>query len=196
MTEYLIYAYVLTMFVKQLYHIYKDYGNYVNKWWNIVLFVMLIGFLGAGLCWVAASAAIGGWSAANLISSLNITGHTVLLIGNSLFSISSVISVMYLGSLAQVNSVVGPLHLSTLRMFKDIGKFLTIFLVVFVAFTLGVRNLYSYSNSLEFEYLNGNKTGMELTEENLGKYVFQNLKQRLPLSSRTATQCNLFLFKL
>ena len=180
MTEYLIYAYVLTMFVKQLYHIYKDYGNYVNKWWNIVLFVMLIGFLGAGLCWVAASAAIGGWSAANLISSFNIAGHTVLLIGNGLFSISSVISVMYLGSLGQVNSVFGPLQLSTLRMFKDIGKFLTIFLGVFVAFTLGVRNLYSYSNSLEFEYLNGNKTGMELTEENLGKYVFQNLKQRLP----------------
>lgn len=161
------------MFVKQLYHFYKERRNYFNKWWNIVLVVMLIGFLLAGLLWVVASTAIGGWSAANLISSLDIAGHTILLLGNSLFSISAVISVMYLGSLAQVNSIFGPLQLSTLRMFKDIGKFLTIFLGVFVAFTLGIRNLYSYNNSLELEYLNGNKTDVE-TQDDLGTYVFQN----------------------
>ena len=190
-TEYLIYAYILTMIVKQFYHYHKEKRNYFNKWWNIVLVFMLSGFLLAGFFWVVAKIAIGGWSAANLISSLDIAGHTILLLGNSSFSIASVISVMYLGSLAQVNSTFGPLQLSTLRMFKDIGKFLTIFLGVFVAFTLGIRNLYSYNNSLELEYLKGNRTDEE-TQDDLGTYVFYDFFFIIVFLGFSTPLCNEF----
>ena len=128
---------------------------------------MLLGFLASGLLWLIGSMTVGGWSAVELISFWEIAGHKILLMANSLFSISSVISVFYLGSLCQVNSEFGPLQLSTLRMFKDIGKFLTIFLGVFFAFTLGVRNLYSYNKSLQIEYFHKNGTDHDHSEDEL-----------------------------
>jgi hypothetical protein len=124
------------------------------------------------LFWIIGTTAIGGWSAVKLISSLDIAGHKILLIANSCFSISSVVSVFYLGSLCQVNSVFGPLQLSTLRMVKDISKFLTVFLGLFFAFTLGVRNLYSYNRSLQLEYISSNSTAHN-TADQLSTYVFQ-----------------------
>ena len=164
-TEYLIFAFVVTMWFQQAHKIKKNKLGYFRKWWNTVLIAMLIGFTASAVFWIIGSSTLGGWAATNLISGVDLAGHKILLMGNGLFSISSVISVFYLGSLCQVNSVFGPLQLSTIRMFKDIGKFLTIFLGVFFAFTLGVRNLYSYNRSLEAEYLDKNWTTRHNDEE-------------------------------
>ena len=131
---------------------------------------MLIGFTASAVFWIIGSSTVGGWAATNLVSGVDVAGHKCLLIGNGLFSISSVISVFYLGCLYQVNAVFGPLQVSTIRMLKDIMKFLTIFLGVFFAFTLGVRNLYSYNRSLEAEYLDKNDTTHQHDEE-LSTYV-------------------------
>lgn len=147
-----------------------NFFSYFKKWWNCVLIIMLCGFLISGLFWLIGSTTIGGWAARNLKSSINITGHNILLVANSVFSISSIVSIAYLGSLCQVNAIFGPLQLSILRMVKDIAKFLTIFLGIFFAFTLGVRNLYSYNRSLEDEYLGGNGTAYRQKEQ-LGRYV-------------------------
>ena len=154
------------MFFQQAHKIWNERCCYFHKWWNCVLSAMLLGFIISGLLWLIGSTAIGGWSAVELISSWDIAGHKILLLANSFFSVSSVLSVFYLGSLCQVNSEFGPLQLSTLRMFKDISKFLTIFLGVFFAFTLGVRNLYSYNKSLQTEYFPQNST-----EHALSTYV-------------------------
>ncbi len=168
------------MFLQQAHKVYDERCRYFHKWWNCVLSAMLVGFLASGLFWIIGSTAIGGWSAVKLMSPLDIAGHRILLLANSLFSISSVLSVFYVGSLCQVNSVFGPLQLSTLRMFKDIGKFLTIFLGVFFAFTLGVRNLYSYSKSLEVEYFHSNSSYRRAnhTEDELSTYVYSILLYR------------------
>jgi hypothetical protein len=159
------------MFIQQVEKIHREKCYYFHKWWNCVLSAMLVGFLVSGLLWLIGSTTMGGWSAVKLVSSWQIAGHKILLMANSFFSISSVISVFYLGSLCQVNSEFGPLQLSTLRMFKDIGKFLTIFLGVFFAFTLGVRNLYSYNKSLQVEYFHKNGTKHHHTEDQLSTYV-------------------------
>lgn len=157
------------MLLQQIHKIWKDTRIYFTKWWNCVLMTMLIGFLLSGLLWLAAAVTIGGWSAYDgIISSIHMEGHNVLLVANSLFSVSSVISVFYLGSLCQVNKEFGPLHLSTLRMSKDIMKFLTIFVGLFFAFTLGVRNLYSYNRSLQNKQLHGNNT---IPDNKLGRFV-------------------------
>ncbi|XP_028397955.1 uncharacterized protein LOC114521651 [Dendronephthya gigantea] len=171
-TEILIYAFVLTMCLQEglkMLQSKEDCRSYFKKWWNWVLIVMLCGFLISGLFWLIGSSAIGGWAARNLKSSMNIAGHNILLTANGIFSISAVISIVYLGSLAQVNAVFGPLQLSTLRMAKDILKFLTIFLGIFFAFTLGVRNLYSYNHSLEDAYLDNNSTAYR-EEAVLGRF--------------------------
>jgi hypothetical protein len=160
------------MFLQEALKFYKERCSYFNKWWNIVLAVMLVGFLLSGVLSLIGSTAIGGWSADKLASHWDLAGHQILLLANSLFSISSVVSVMYLGSLFQVNSVFGPLQLSTLRMFKDILKFLTIFLGIFFAFTLGVRSLYSYNRSLQVEYLNSNNITSYHMDDDLSTYVF------------------------
>ena len=170
LTECLTIAFVLTMCFRQVRMIKKHKLDYFRKWWNAVLITMLIGFLASVVFWIIGSSAVRGWSATNLMSGLDLAGHKILLISKSLFSISSVISVFYLGSLCQVNSVFGPLQLSTIRMIKDILKFLTIFLGVFFAFTLGVRSLYSHNRSLESEYLEKNSTTNQSAEE-LSRYV-------------------------
>ena len=168
--EYLVFAFVLAMFLQQIQKIRRERCFYFHKWWNCVLSAMLLGFLASGLLWLIGSTTVGGWSAVELISFWEIAGHKILLMANSLFSISSVISVFYLGSLCQVNSEFGPLQLSTCRMFKDIAKFLTIFLGVFFAFTLGVRNLYSYNRSLQVEYFQKNGTHHDHREDELSTF--------------------------
>ena len=50
-----------------------------------------------------------------------------------------------------MNSVLGPLQLSLYRMLRDVLKFLVFFLAIFVAFVMGVRNLYSYYSSIQSE---------------------------------------------
>jgi hypothetical protein len=136
---------------------------------------MLIGFVVSDLLWLIGSTAVGGWPVDKLESASDMAGHRILLLANSFFSISTVISVFYLGSFWRVNSKCGPLQISTLRMFKDIRNFLTIFLGVFLAFSLGIRNIYSYRNKLEAIYLNGNGNGTaQSVEDELSTYVFGN----------------------
>ena len=148
---------------------------YFHSRWNQVLTVMLIGFVVSDLLWLIGSTAVGGWPVDKLESASDMAGHRILLLANSFFSISTVMSVFYLGSFWRVNSKCGPLQISTLRMFKDIRNFLTIFLGVFLAFSLGMRNIYSYRNKLEAIYLNGNGNGTaQSVEDELSTYVFGN----------------------
>ena len=56
-----------------------------------------------------------------------------------------------------MNSVLGPLQLSLYRMLRDVLKFLLFFAAIFVAFVMGVRNLYSYYNSIQAEIAANNK---------------------------------------
>ncbi|CAB4021493.1 short transient receptor potential channel 4-like, partial [Paramuricea clavata] len=121
---------------------------------------MLIGFLASELLWF-----IGGWPVDKLESASDVPGHRILLLANSLFSISTVLSVFYLGSFWTVHSMGGSLQISSLRMLKDIRNFSVIFFGVFVAFTLGVWNIYSFRNTLEAIYPNGNGTAQRVEDD-------------------------------
>ena len=145
LTEYLVFIFVLAMAYQETQKMleHTPRRNYFLKWWKCITIVMLFLFLlSGGLC-LLGFAITGRWSVR--------TARNMILLGNSCFSIAAVLSVFHLGNLCQVNSVFGPLQLSMYRMFTDILKFLTIFLGLFLAFTLGVRNLYSHSHSLHLE---------------------------------------------
>ena len=154
-TEYLVFLFVLAMVYQEIQEMLEHTRrrNYFLKWWNCISTAMLFFFLLSGGLWLLGFAITGRWSATfTMITNFRErTVHKMLLLGNSCFSIAAILSVCHLGDLCQVNSVFGPLQLSVYRMFKDILKFLTIFLGLFFAFTLGVRNLYSYSRSLHLE---------------------------------------------
>ena len=129
--------------------------SYFFKWWNVVTAIMLTLFVLAALFWVIGYAITGGWSVVEY-SKLQFeakTGHRLLLLGNSFFSMAIVVSVFHLIDLCQVNSVLGPLQLSLYRMLRDVFKFLLIFFAIFMAFVVGIRNLYSYYNSIQHEII-------------------------------------------
>ncbi|XP_028395064.1 short transient receptor potential channel 5-like [Dendronephthya gigantea] len=154
--EYLIFVFVFGMIFQEFNEMinHRPWYNYFLKWWNIVTSIMLLFFVFAALLWLIGYAITGGWSVYDYsLNKLvqNKQGYQLLLLGNSFFSLAIVISVFHLVDLCQVNSVLGPLQLSLYRMLQDVLKFLLFFAAIFVAFVIGVRNLYSYYNSIQAE---------------------------------------------
>lgn len=53
------------------------------------------------------------------------------------------VSFFHLSNSFQVNSDIGPLQLSLMKMCQDVGKFLLLFGLVFLSFSMAVRKVYS-----------------------------------------------------
>ena len=53
------------------------------------------------------------------------------------------VSFFHLSNSLQVNSDIGPLQLSLMKMSQDVGKFLVLFLLVFLSFSMAIRKVYS-----------------------------------------------------
>ncbi|XP_040929509.1 short transient receptor potential channel 6 isoform X2 [Betta splendens] len=66
------------------------------------------------------------------------------LISEGLYSIAVVLSFSRIAYILPANESFGPLQISLGRTVKDIFKFMVIFITVFVAFMVGMFNLYSY----------------------------------------------------
>ena len=134
------------MLFKEICRICVYRKSYFSKRRNTFLFLTLVIFLLSFILWCIGNKLLNG-----SMNSYHQDGHQMLFFGNSIFSIASVFIVFSVGNLCQVNPVFGPLQLLMYQMFKDIVKFLVLFLGLFAAFTLGVRNLYSYNRSLLLE---------------------------------------------
>ncbi|XP_046844850.1 uncharacterized protein LOC124438702 [Xenia sp. Carnegie-2017] len=160
--EYIIFLTVIGMVCQEIREMrcHDRQMNYVFKWWNINMIIMLTLFVMAGLSWIAGFAITGGWSIKDYSVrkyAKNKDGYNLLLLGNSFFSVASVFSVIHLIDFCQVNSRLGPLQLSLYRMIQDVVKFLILFSAIFLAFVMGLRNLYSYYNSIQDEIIKENK---------------------------------------
>ena len=66
------------------------------------------------------------------------------IISEGLYSIAVVLSFSRIAYILPANESFGPLQISLGRTVKDIFKFMVIFLMVFLAFMIGMFNLYSY----------------------------------------------------
>lgn len=66
------------------------------------------------------------------------------LISEGLYAIAVVLSFSRIAYILPANESFGPLQISLGRTMKDIFKFMVIFITVFVAFMIGMFNLYSY----------------------------------------------------
>ncbi|XP_048780168.1 short transient receptor potential channel 7-like isoform X1 [Ostrea edulis] len=65
-------------------------------------------------------------------------------IAEGLFAIANVISFTRVSYILPANEMFGPMQISIARMMTDIMKFLAIFLVILIAFMVGLHNLYWY----------------------------------------------------
>ena len=67
------------------------------------------------------------------------------------------VSFFHLSNSFQVNSAIGPLQLSLIKMCQDVGKFLLLFLLVFLSFSMAVRKVYSQFEQIVALYPNAVK---------------------------------------
>lgn len=66
------------------------------------------------------------------------------LISEGLYAVAVVLSFSRIAYILPANESFGPLQISLGRTVKDLFKFMVIFITVFVAFMIGMFNLYSY----------------------------------------------------
>lgn len=66
------------------------------------------------------------------------------LVSEGLYAIAVVLSFSRIAYILPANESFGPLQISLGRTVKDIFKFMVIFILVFLAFMIGMFNLYSY----------------------------------------------------
>ncbi|XP_055034053.2 short transient receptor potential channel 7b isoform X2 [Misgurnus anguillicaudatus] len=165
-TELLIMKWVLGMIWSECKEIWTDGPReYVMHLWNVLDFGMLSIFVAS---FTARFMAFLKASKAQLYVDLHVPNHDISnaslpddiayftyarnrwrpsdpqIISEGLYAIAVVLSFSRIAYILPANESFGPLQISLGRTVKDIFKFMVIFIMVFVAFMLGMFNLYSY----------------------------------------------------
>ena len=71
----------------------------------------------------------------------------------------------------QIDSVLGPLQLSLYKMLKDVGRFLFIYLLLYLSFATGVVKVYSFYVTSQIELQKQNMTSDPQDSHPYDKYV-------------------------
>ena len=107
-------------------------------------------FVISGILWIAGfimtAQGFGGWTipiGEVFGDKAQVYAYRLILLSNATFSISLVLSFINASNFFQVNSILGPLQLSLVKMMRDIIKFLFLFLLLFLAFGWAERKVYS-----------------------------------------------------
>lgn len=144
--------------------------RYFSQYWNLVTLFMLGMFVISGLFWLAGfflSVEGRGTDAIPVREafgrSAKESAYRLILLSNAFFSIGMVLSFISASNLFQVNSVLGPLQLSLVKMIREIAKFLFLFLLLFLAFGWAERKVYSQYVQAR-EAFTGNATEHEFAE--------------------------------
>ena len=123
--------------------------RYFSQPWNIVTLVMIMLLVLAGILWLAGLLILRE-ARGDTIIPMNFfvqakqkTGHQLVLLSSSFFAVAYLFCFFNLAKAFQVNSTIGPMHLSLVNMINDIMKFLFLFLMVYLAFALALRKVYS-----------------------------------------------------
>uniref|UniRef100_A0A672S3L0 Transient receptor potential cation channel subfamily C member 7 n=1 Tax=Sinocyclocheilus grahami TaxID=75366 RepID=A0A672S3L0_SINGR len=165
-TELLIMKWVLGMIWSECKEIWTDGPReYVMHLWNVLDFGMLSIFVAS---FTARFMAFLKASKAQLYVDLHVPNHDISnaslpadiayftyarnrwrpsdpqIISEGLYAIAVVLSFSRIAYILPANESFGPLQISLGRTVKDIFKFMVIFIMVFVAFMIGMFNLYSY----------------------------------------------------
>ena len=129
--------------IRHAWHQGKD--RYLLAWWHLAVTPMILCYIIAAVLWIVGyvfiAAYSGSWTV--LLGSTSLAPYHLLLLSNSFYSFAVVLTFFEASHVLQVNSTLGPLHLSLMNMGRDIMKFFALFSLNVCAFALAMRKLYS-----------------------------------------------------
>ena len=123
--------------------------RYLSQYWNLVTLIMLGLFVISGVLWYIEQLIVvsGVKEAAAVSSAFGASGkgleYRLILLSNAFFAFGMILAFFQISNSLQVNSMLGPLQLSLVKMVRDIAKFLFLFLLLFLAFAWAERKVYS-----------------------------------------------------
>ena len=125
--------------------------RYLSQYWNLLTLFMLGLFIASGVLWLSGFFLTVSGKKTWVVSVSDVFGsssqeitYRLILLSNAFFSIGMVLAFLSFSNAFQVNSVLGPLQLSLVKMVRDIAKFLFLFLLLFLAFGWAERKVYSH----------------------------------------------------
>lgn len=124
--------------------------RYLSEWWHLALIPMIVFYIIAIVLWCVGYAFAvsnsGDWTVhvRGLVGNAPVGSYNLLLLSNSFYSLALMLTFFEASHFLQVNSTLGPLHLSLMMMVKDIVRFLALFGLNVLAFALAMRRLYSH----------------------------------------------------
>ncbi|XP_044175027.1 LOW QUALITY PROTEIN: short transient receptor potential channel 4-like [Acropora millepora] len=177
-------VWIIGMLVQEAKEAYRQgTERYQSQYWNLVKIFMLFLFVASGVFWLIGyfMNVVGqnSWKIPieTVFSDKNATesAYRFVLLSNVFFSLAMVLAFFHASNFFQVSSVLGPLQLSLVTMTADIGKFLFLFLLLFLSFGFAQRKVYSRYVQAR-EAFAGNKTDHEFAR--IGgtlRYLFWNV---------------------
>ncbi|XP_078355677.1 short transient receptor potential channel 5-like, partial [Oculina patagonica] len=158
--EWMTFIWVIGLAVQELKVFYSQGSNlYRRQWWNLVSLLMVTVFVLSYCFQIIAYGLVGSWAVLDRFRKFVPSfGYQPILIANSLYVVGMVLSFFHISSAFQVNATFGPMQLSLYRLFRDVLKFLVFFALLFVAFGLSLRKLYSHYVSTQYQLAKANGT--------------------------------------
>jgi len=150
-TAVLIVIWVAGITVQEIQKVLKHgMDRYLSEWWHLALIPMIVFYIIAIVLWCVGYAFAvsnsGDWTVyvRGLVGNAPVGSYNLLLLSNSFYSLALMLTFFEASHFLQVNSTLGPLHLSLMMMVKDIVRFLALFGLNVLAFALAMRRLYSH----------------------------------------------------
>ena len=154
--------------------------RYLSQYWNLVTLIMLGLFVISGVLWfIEKLLVVSGVKEAASVSSAKALEYRLILLSNAFFAFGTILTFFQISNSLQVNSMLGPLQLSLVKMVRDIAKFLFLFLLLFLAFAWAERKVYS-------GYVHARTTFVaNTTTHKFSKWVFIALRDAIMSSGVT-----------
>ncbi|XP_044175127.1 short transient receptor potential channel 5-like [Acropora millepora] len=161
----LLTLWIIGMLVQEAKEVYRQgTERYKSQYWNLVTISMLLLFAASGVFWLIGyfMNVVGqnSWKIPIEAVFTDKNGYRFVLLSNVFFSLAMVLAFFHASNFFQVSSVLGPLQLSLVSMTADIGKFLFLFLLLFLSFGFAQRKIYSRYVQATDDFA-GNKTDHE-----------------------------------
>ena len=158
-------VWIIGMLVQEAKEAYRQgTERYQSQYWNLVKIFMLFLFVASGVFWLIGyfMNVVGqnSWKIPIEAVFTDKNGYRFVLLSNVFFSLAMVLAFFHASNFFQVSSVLGPLQLSLVSMTADIGKFLFLFLLLFLSFGFAQRKIYSRYVQATDDFA-GNKTDHE-----------------------------------
>ena len=163
---------IIGMLVQEAKEVYRQgTERYKSQYWNLVTIFMLFLFVASGVFWfIGYFMNVGGHDSWKIpieavFSDMNATesAYRFVLLSNVFFSLAMVLAFFHASNFFQVSPVLGPLQFSLVNMTADIGKFLFLFLLLFLSFGFAQRKVYSRYVQAREDFA-GNKTDHEFAK--------------------------------